>query len=330
MLKARARPRKRARHTLGGSSSDQLGLVNPFVPVQTRCNSLARLAHDAAPALRCSPMSLLRDPDVVARVERLELPFNRHGLDPYGVSRKELVRWFSLLAWFYRHYFTVQVEGISNVPPRGRAMLVGNHSGGVALDGAMVLASMLLEMDPPRLAQGMADKFINLIPFASELTSRLGQFTGLPENAERLLLDDRLLLIFPEGARGTAKLYWERHSLVEFGSGFVRLALATNTPIIPFAFIGGGDAIPTVANLYRLGKLLRAPYVPLTPWLLPLPRAVPLRVLYGEPIHLVGASSDEDATIEAHVAAVKERVAALIAAGREQRGLRLGGRTNHT
>jgi 1-acyl-sn-glycerol-3-phosphate acyltransferase len=274
-------------------------------------------------------MSLLRDPEVVARVERLELPFNRLGLDPYGVSRKELVRWFSLLAWFYRHYFNVQVEGIKNVPPRGRAMLVGNHSGGVALDGAMVAISMLLEMDPPRLAQAMADKFINLMPFASEWTSRCGQFTGLPENAERLLHDERLLMVFPEGARGTAKLYWERNSLVEFGSGFVRLALATKTPIIPFAFIGGGDAIPTVANLYRLGKLLGAPYIPLTPWLLPLPRAVPLRVMYGEAIRLEGSATDEDSIIEAHVERVKARVAELIDAGRAQRQLRLSGRSNH-
>ena len=58
------------------------------------------------------------------------------------------------------------------------------------------------------------------------------QFLGRHLYAERLLHDDRLLMVFPEGARGTAKLYWERNSLVEFGSGFVRLALATNTPII--------------------------------------------------------------------------------------------------
>src|SRR5690348_10629056 len=101
-------------------------------------------------------MSMLRDPEVEKRVARLELPFNRHGLDPYGVSRKDLVRWMSLLAWFYKNYFHVTVEGIENVPARGRAMLVGNHSGGVALDGAMVLVSMLLEMEPPRLAHGMA------------------------------------------------------------------------------------------------------------------------------------------------------------------------------
>ena len=35
---------------------------------------------------------------------------------------------------------------------------------GVAIDGAMVVASMLLEMDPPRLAQGMAEKFIGKVP----------------------------------------------------------------------------------------------------------------------------------------------------------------------
>ena len=44
-------------------------------------------------------------------------------------------------------------------------MLVGNHSGGVAIDAAMVVMSCLLEMDPPRLAQGMAEKFINRLPF---------------------------------------------------------------------------------------------------------------------------------------------------------------------
>jgi 1-acyl-sn-glycerol-3-phosphate acyltransferase len=102
---------------------------------------------------------------------------------------------------------------------------------------------MRLEMDPARLGQGMAEKFLNMLPFASEWSSRCGQFTGLPEHAERLLNDERLLMVFPEGARGTAKLYWERYSLVGFGTGFIRLALATHTPVIPFAFIGGGCRI---------------------------------------------------------------------------------------
>jgi len=257
-------------------------------------------------------MSLLHDPEVEARVRRLELPFNKHGLDPYGVSQKDLTRWLSLLYWLYKSYFTVTVKGIEHVPKRGRTMLVGNHSGGVALDGAMVLVSMLMEMEPPRLAHGMAEKFLNMLPFIAEMAARCGQLTGLPEQAARLLEDDRMLLVFPEGARGTAKLYWERHSLVEFGTGFVRLALQTKTPIVPFAFLGGGDAIPTITNLYRVAKLFGAPYIPITPWLLPLPRRVPLSIVYGEAMHLEGSASDEDTVIEGHVESVKQRIAQLI------------------
>src|SRR5688572_989115 len=110
---------------------------------------------------------MARHDDIKSLVERLELPFNELGVDPYGISKRHLSVFFSVLAVLYRHYFRVQSFGVGNVPPRGRAMLVGNHSGGVALDGAMVLASMLLEMDPPRLAQGMAEKFINQLPLAS-------------------------------------------------------------------------------------------------------------------------------------------------------------------
>lgn len=264
---------------------------------------------------------LVTDPEVAARVERLEIKFNRHGFDHFGVSKKELTRWLSLLSWLYKRYFQVTVENIDAVPKHGRVMLVGNHSGGVALDGAMVLASMLLEMEPPRLAHAMAEKFLSALPFAAEWASRCGALTGLPEQAARLLNDDRMLLVFPEGARGTAKLYWERNSLVEFGSGFIRLALQTGTPIVPFAFIGGGDAIPTVMNLYRIGKLLGAPYIPITPWLLPIPRRVPLRIVYSEPMHLEGSAGDEDAVIEGHVEAVKQRIATLLGSP-EQKVLR--------
>lgn len=264
-------------------------------------------------------VSFWNDPEIAARVARLELPFNRHGIDPYGVSRRDVARFLSMLYWFYHRYFSVTVVGIEHVPARGRTMLIGNHSGGVALDGAMLLVSLLVEREPPRLAQGMAEKFLNVLPFTSTIMSRTGHLTGLPEHAERLLSDERLLMVFPEGARGTAKLYWERHSLVEFGTGFMRLALSTRSPIVPFAFLGGGEAIPTVKNLYGLGKLLGAPYIPLTPYLLPLPRPVPLSIYYGEPMTFEGTGREDDEVIADYVAQVKQRVADLIERGRHER-----------
>lgn len=253
------------------------------------------------------------------RLHRLELPFDEFGVDPYGISKKHLRAGYRILAPFYRHYFSVSAHGIEHVPDRRRAMLVGNHSGGVALDGAMVIASVFFEKDQPRLAQGMVEKFLARIPFAALWTSRCGQFVGLPEHAERLLNDERLLLVFPEGARGTAKLWKERYSLVDFGTGFMRLALKTKSPIIPFGFLGGGDAVPTVSNLYRVGRALGVPYVPITPWLAPLPLPIKLEVRYGAPMRFEGSGTEDDETVASYVAQVKATIAALLAEGRRSR-----------
>ncbi len=259
------------------------------------------------------------DDTIASRVERLELPFNEYGIDPYGVSKKHLRFSYEMLGFLYRHYFSVVSHGIGNIPARGRAMLVGNHSGGVAIDGAMVIASAFLEMNPPRLAQGMVEKFINTFPFASLWTNKTGQFTGLPEHAIRLLEEDRLLMVFPEGARGTAKLWKQRYSLVDFGTGFMRLALKTHTPIIPFGFLGGGDAIPTISNARTLGKLLGVPYIPVTPYLLALPLPVKLEVFYGAPLVFQGTGSEEDEVIFGYVDEVKRSIANLIERGRRAR-----------
>ena len=259
---------------------------------------------------------------IAERIDRLELPFNKYGNDPYGVSKKHLVLSMSVLSFLYKHYFKVEVHGIEHVPTHGRAMLVGNHSGGVALDGMMTIASMFLEMDPPRLAQGMIEKFINRVPWGSLWSNRTGQFTGLPEHAVRLLEEDRLLMVFPEGARGTAKLYKDRHSLVDFGPGFVRLALKTRTPIIPFAFLGGGEAIPTISNAYALGKILGVPYIPITPWIAAIPLPVKLEIFYGEPLVFAGTGSEDDEVIAHYVDEVKARIAEGIAKGKAKREAR--------
>jgi 1-acyl-sn-glycerol-3-phosphate acyltransferase len=264
-------------------------------------------------------LSLLIDEQVRERVRQIEIPWNAYGVDPYGISQEYLARSYTMLGFLYKRYFAIEVFGLENVPARGRAMLIGNHSGGVALDGAMVGASMFFDKDPPRVAQGMAEKFLNRVPFASSWLNRTGNFTGLPETAARLLEDDRLLLVFPEGAKGTAKLYRERYSLVHFGTGFMRLALQTRSPIVPFAFIGGGEAIPTIANSYTLGKLVGAPYVPITPYLVALPLPVRLEIRYGEPMMFEGTGTEDDEVVGGYVEQVKQRIGELIAIGRKHR-----------
>lgn len=259
------------------------------------------------------------DADVQRRVLELEIPFNPSGVDPYGVSRQHLAQCLQLMKVLYKHYFKVEVHGLSNVPPRGRAMIVGNHSGGFALDAGCVIASLFLEMDPPRLAQGMVEKFIAKFPGAAMWATRAGQLTGLPENAARLLEEDRLIMVFPEGSKGTAKLYKDRYSLVNFGTGFMRLALRTKSPIIPMAFLGGGEAVPTMFNATKLGNLMGVPYIPVTPWLVPVPLPVQLDLYYGEPMRFEGTGNEDDETIQAYVDQVKATMAAMLERGIHKR-----------
>jgi hypothetical protein len=99
----------------------------------------------------------------------------------------------------------------------------------------------------------------------------------------------------------------------------MRLALATGTPIVPAAFIGAGDAIPTVANLERIGKLVGVPYIPVTPYLVPLPKPTKFQILYSQPMAFDGTGAESDDEILVLVEQVRSRIRWLIEQGRELR-----------
>lgn len=267
--------------------------------------------------------SPLVDPEVRERVDRLELPFNRDGYDPYGISKDRLALFFSFLKVMYRSYFRVTVHDIDRIPARGRGLVIGNHSGGLPVDGGMLLASLMLDHEPPRLAHGMVEKFVQNWPIVSHWFQRCGQLAGLPENALRLLEDDRLLMVFPEGARGTGKLYKDRYRLVRFGTGFMRLALQTRSPIYPFAFIGGEEALPVIYHANTLAKLIGAPYVPISPYLLPVPMPKRCELWFGEPLVFEGTGRESDETIQRYVDQVVARIDHLIDTGLADRGVTL-------
>jgi len=264
-------------------------------------------------------MAFLIDREIAERVRELDLSFNEYGLDKYGISQKYLSIFHTILGRAYRHYFRVECTGLANVPAQGRALLIGNHSGGLPLDAGMVLASMLLDHEPPRHAHSMVEYFAQHWPFVSQFFNRIGQFTGLPEHAERFLREDRLVVVFPEGARGTGKLYKDKYQLVRFGTGFVRLAMRTQSPIVPFAFIGGEEAIPTMFHMTRLAKMIGAPYIPV-PWqILPVPLPVKCTIHYGAPLFFEGDGAESDEEIEKHVEEVKDAICGLISKGLEMR-----------
>jgi 1-acyl-sn-glycerol-3-phosphate acyltransferase len=99
------------------------------------------------------------------------------------------------------------------------------------------------------------------------LVPKIGGVAAHPANVHRLLADEQeLVLVFPEGAKGTQKLYKDRYRLRRFGrGGFVRSAMKAGAPIIPVAVVGSEEAMPSFAHIDILKKLTGLIYTPLTP-----------------------------------------------------------------
>ncbi|HEY3355220.1 MAG TPA: lysophospholipid acyltransferase family protein [Polyangia bacterium] len=245
------------------------------------------------------------------------------GFDQWGFSPEHAKRYYAAAYWVSR-YFRPVITGLENIP-RGRVLIVPNHSGQLPFDGLVVAVACLTEAQPPRLLRPMAERWFPTLPFVNVAFQRTGVVVGDPINCRNLLQAEQAILVFPEGARGSGKPWSHRYRLVDFGRGFMRLALQTDTPIVPVSVVGAEESIISLADLKPLARLLRMPYFPL-PALLPvlgplayLPLPTRFHVTFGEPMRFTGPFDDEDEAIDVKVRQVMERVQAMIAEGRARR-----------
>ena len=236
-------------------------------------------------------------------------------LDRWGRDPTRATQW-NLLGAAYRSWFRVEWEGTPHLPREGGALLVSNHAGMMPVDGALIQIGV--EEQLGRLVYLLAHHGFYRFPFMGRMMQRAGTVCANPDNAHRLLREDgRLVLVFPEGEKGPVKPPSERYKLQRFGrGGFVRLALRTQTPIVPVAIVGAEETNPMLARLESVAKPLGVPYVPITPTfpllgplgLLPAPTK--WKIVFGEPIPMTeGAESERD---ELLVARLAERVRGAI------------------
>jgi 1-acyl-sn-glycerol-3-phosphate acyltransferase len=222
-----------------------------------------------------------------------KLMFPVREADPYGYSpafSKKIEKFFA--NFLFKSYWRVDLKGIENVPDRGRALLGANHSGALPYDGAMIKVAIEKQHSAQRVLRFLVEDFAFNLPFIGALISRLGGVRATPENGRRLLQDDQLVMVFPEGLKGVGKLFRDRYQLKRFGrGGFIRLALKTQSPIIPVAVVGAEEIHPVLAKVRWLAKPFGIPYLPITPtfpWLGPL-GAIPLPskwiIRFGQPIN---------------------------------------------
>ena len=187
-------------------------------------------------------------------------------------------------------------------------MLVGNHSGGVALDGAMVIASMFFEhgsaaaraghgrevheqgavrvaVDEPRRASS---------PACPSTRCACSRTSGCSWSSPRARAAP------PSSTRSATR--W-----CGFGTGFVRLALQTEDAHRAVRVHRRRRGHPHHRQLVRARASSSArPTCPITPYLLPLPLPVRLEVHYGEPMVFEGTGTEDDEVIVGNVEQVKD------------------------
>ena len=240
-----------------------------------------------APAVSAT-VTVMAAPDTAPRRRRRTTPPDPFGHDPQFQARVRPIAEF-----LYRRYWRVRTDGLEHIPGNGPALLVGNHSGGIPLDAAMIGAAVDLDHPQHRLVRFLYDRFVAGMPLVGDFYRRLGSVVASFDNAHTLLQQGHLVGIFPEGVAGVAKGIGQRYRLQPFHTSFVRLSLELRVPIIPTAVVGAEETYPVIGKLRRLGPLqdvLNVPYVPVTP-LFPLfgiLGAVPLptrwHIRFGAPI----------------------------------------------
>jgi 1-acyl-sn-glycerol-3-phosphate acyltransferase len=259
-------------------------------------------------ALTRGAVALPRDArDTVERVlRRLE---GDHEDDEWGFDEDfaDLVEPF--FGFLYDRWWRVKVEGVHRVPAHGRALLVSNHAGSLPWDATMISVALLREHPLPRHPRFLVLNWAFDLPWISAFMRKVGGVVASPYNALRLLEQDQLVAVFPEGVKGTGKPFAERYRLQRFGrGGFVEIALRAGAPIVPVAVVGSEEIYPKLGEVPALARALGAPFFPVTPtfpWLGPL-GVVPLpskwRIEFCEPIatahHGPDAASDRGLVLE--------------------------------
>jgi len=130
-----------------------------------------------------------------------------------------------------------RIEGLENVPKKSAALVISNHIHNS--DPILLVAAY------PRPLLWMAKKEVFRVPFVGWVADSAGAFPvdrgsadrNALRNAERLLREQNLVGVFPEGTRSTTG------GLKDVYPGVALIAAKSGVPILPTAIIGS-DTLP--------------------------------------------------------------------------------------
>ena len=226
-----------------------------------------------------------------------------------------------------------EVKGLDRIPEDGPVLMVGNHSGGnVSPDTLVFTLAFESYFGVERPFYQLAHNLVVSAPHLSWLR-KFGTVAASHANSEKALESGAALLVYPGGDWEVHRPSWES-AKIDFHdrSGFVRLALKHNVPIVPVVAIGGQETAlflyrgEQLAKLLGIDRLLRLKVMPISialPWGLnigdlmthfPLPAKIKIQVL--DPIDLeatFGPDPDEKVVYDEVVRRMQDCLSELAA-----------------
>jgi 1-acyl-sn-glycerol-3-phosphate acyltransferase len=252
-----------------------------------------------------------------ARAAQLAFANTGHGYDAFGMHPDFIAFGDALVSFLYERWFRVKSYDAHHVPRHGPAILAANHSGTLPFDGMMLWADVLRHTDPPRSPRPVADYFVPTLPFIGTLFARAGVVGGSRGNVRKLLEQDSLLMLFPEGTGGIGKPFSKRYQLQDWRQGHCEMAIRFRAPVVPVGIVGAEEQMPQVATIPVEGLGLPMPFIPIPATPLPLP--VRYHILYGPPLRFDLEYKPDDAddplVVRAAAQRVREAVEGLIHRG---------------
>lgn len=135
----------------------------------------------------------------------------------------------------------IYVDGLENLPRDGRFLLVGNHT--TAGWAEIVLIPYFVHRELGVRVRGLATRQLaDMRGIGRDVMEAAGAVVGDPETGAELMRQGETVLVFPGGGRDMLKFKGEEYQLLWQGrSGFARLAIAHDYPIVPVGLVGGDD-----------------------------------------------------------------------------------------
>jgi 1-acyl-sn-glycerol-3-phosphate acyltransferase len=173
-------------------------------------------------------------------------------------------------------YFRAEVRGMGNIPDEGPVLLVGNHSGGnLTPDTSVFTLAFSTYFGVERRFHQLAHNLVLSMPWLGFLR-KYGTVAASHENAEKALAAGGAVLVYPGGDYEVHRPSWHG-GRIDFGgrTGYVRLALDADVPIVPVVSIGGQETAlflsrgEGLARLLMLDRLFRLKVLPISlaiPW----------------------------------------------------------------